>query len=78
MRPPDPAQLRHQCEMFNSRYPVGTTVAVRTDDGEALITTTRSKADVLSGHSAVIWVEGITGCYLLDRVSPIKSSGDPK
>jgi hypothetical protein len=78
MRPPDPAQLRNQCEMFNSRYPVGTRVAVRTDDGEAVITNTRSKADVLSGHTAVIWLEGIAGCYVLDRVSPIKSSGGPE
>lgn len=33
-------------------------------------TKTRTDAQVLSGHSAVIWVEGIAGCYLLDRVRP--------
>ncbi|WP_374650281.1 hypothetical protein [Rhizorhabdus sp.] len=36
-----------------------------------MITRTRSKAEVLSGHSAVIWLDGISGCYLLDRVTPI-------
>lgn len=25
-------------------------------------------AQILSGHSAVIWLENVTGCYLLDRV----------
>ncbi|TAA54587.1 hypothetical protein [Shinella sp. JR1-6] len=75
MRTPDPAQLRNQCEIFNSRYPIGTKVAVRKDDGEAFITKTRSKADVISGHTAAIWLEGLTGCSVLDRVSPIKSQG---
>ncbi len=30
----------------------------------------RSDAQVLSGHSAVIWLENVSGCYLLDRVTP--------
>ena len=43
MRAPDPAKLRNQCEMFNSRYPIGTPVAVRKDDGEAVITDIRTE-----------------------------------
>jgi hypothetical protein len=51
--------------------PIGTPVALRKDDGTTFITKTRSMAQMLSGHTAVIWVEGITGCYLLERVSKI-------
>jgi hypothetical protein len=74
MRTPHPAELREQCEAFNKKYPVGQKVSVRKDAGDGIITMTRSKAEVLSGHSAVIWLKGITGCYLLDRVTPITSA----
>lgn len=65
------AVLQHQCDEFNSSYPVGQRVTVLKDSGERVLTNTRSIAQVLSGHSAVIWLEGITGCYLLDRVKPL-------
>jgi hypothetical protein len=48
--------------------PAGTDVVVRKDNGEELRTKTRSSAQMLGGHTPVIWVEGITGCYALDRV----------
>lgn len=51
--------------------PEGTPVALRKDDGTTFLTKTRSKAQMLSGHTAVIWVEGITGCYLLERISQL-------
>ncbi|MBZ5761541.1 hypothetical protein LAV84_18505 [Rhizobium sp. VS19-DR104.2] len=54
---------------FNARYPVGVSVSVKLDNGETKETKTRDKAGVLGGHSAVIWLDGITGCYLLDRVT---------
>lgn len=71
MRQPSPAALQRQCDDWNARYPVGQRVTVRNDDGGHVTSSTRSEAQVLSGHSAVIWLEGITGCYLLDRVRPI-------
>ncbi|PNU05826.1 hypothetical protein [Novosphingobium guangzhouense] len=69
---PDPHRdaLQLQCDRFNAEYPVGTTCAVVRDNGEAVVSETLSVAQVLSGHSAVIWVHGISGCYLLDRVHP--------
>lgn len=70
MRRPDPAALQKQCDAFNARCPIGQPVHVRRDSGETVYTVTRSAAEVLSGHSAVIWLEGISGCYLLDRVTP--------
>lgn len=72
MRRPNQEKLQSQCDAFNSKFGVGQTVYVRLDNGEGVETTTRSKAEVLSGHSAVIWLEGFTGCYLLERVTPLR------
>lgn len=68
---PTAAALQAQCDAFNATCPVGHPVVVRMDCGDRVSTVTRSAAEVLSGHSAVIWVENISGCYLLDRVSPV-------
>ena len=66
----DPRKLR-QCALWNQSYPVGTEV-IRTDDaGKELLTRTRSEAQVLGGHSAVIWIDGVSGCYALDRVKAV-------
>lgn len=70
MKRPDPQKLQSQCDTFNEAYPVGSPVHVKMDSGELRDTVTRSNAEVLGGHSAVIWLEGISGCYLLDRVLP--------
>ncbi len=54
--------------------PMGTPVIVTKDFGEQFETKTRSEPWMLGassqgpGHTAVIKVEGITGCYLLERV----------
>jgi hypothetical protein len=74
---PDPAHLQMKCDLFNVRNPVGTAVTVKKDDmstpdGFVIVETiTTSQAEVLSGHSAVIWLKDISGCYLLDRVTPV-------
>ena len=54
---------------FNERYPVGTRVSVRRDDGTIARTKTRSRAWVLAGVCPVVMVEGIRGAYLLSRVT---------
>lgn len=70
MRRPDPAALQRQCDTFNVSHPVGSPVVVRMDCGDKVATKTRSAAEVLSGHTAVVWLENISGCYMLDRVTP--------
>jgi hypothetical protein len=55
---------------------VGTPVAVRLDTGKVRITKTRSPAWTVGGHTDVVLLEGITGCYLLDRVSPLGPDAD--
>lgn len=65
-------------EAWNKKYPVGTKVSVLRDKGESKITVTRSEAWMLGsnsqhpGHTAVIKVDGISGGYLLRRVSAFK------
>ena len=69
-RPQSAGQLDAQVRVWNENFPIGTAVIFRRDSGETVETVTRSKAEVLGGHSAVVWLEGVSGCYLLDRVLP--------
>lgn len=64
------AQLFAEINEWNHNHQVGCEVLVRLDDGSIKHTTTTSQAMVLSGHSSVIMLEGISGCYALDRVKP--------
>lgn len=57
---------------WNARYPVGTAVTVERDNGACERTATRSEAWMLSGHTAVVMVDGIAGCYLLSRITPVE------
>lgn len=56
---------------WNAKYPEETPVEVTRDNGEVLKTVTKSGAQMLGGHTAVIWVKGISGCYDLRRVRPV-------
>jgi hypothetical protein len=55
-------------EAWNFQYPVGTAVIVTKDLGEQVRTKTRSAAQQLPSGTPVIWLDGIAGCYRLDRV----------
>lgn len=55
-------------ERWNATHPVGTPVVLRLDNGKDFATKTRSRAEILSGHTPVIWLEGVRGCYILERV----------
>lgn len=63
-----PATLQKQCDEWNAANQVGAEVEVLKDNGAVVQTKTRGKAYVMSGHTAVIFLEGISGCYLLGRV----------
>lgn len=60
-------QQQKLTDAWNAKYSVGTEVFVRRDNGEEQATRTRSKAWLLGGHTAVVMVDGISGCYLLKR-----------
>lgn len=64
-------------EQWNAQHRVGTRVRVTKDDGSAVETTTRTRAMMLSGHTPVIFLDGISGCYLLTRVKAIDSQPAP-
>jgi len=61
---------------WNEKYPVGTEVVVWRDNGDALLTTTRSVAEVAASGYAWIWVNGIAGAYALMHVRPVKRLKD--
>lgn len=71
-------RLQAQCDSWNEKHAIGTKVLLLKDGGEKVKTVTRSEAQVLSGHTAVIWLEGISGCYMLDRCTAIADKADGK
>lgn len=65
-------QKQALCDKWNVKYPIGTPVQFTLDsDDKVTYTTTSSLAEVLGGHTAVIWLDGVKGCYELDKVSPL-------
>jgi len=71
-------------EQWNALIPVGSLVTVEMGSGEIRATTTRSPALMLGaepsrnypGDTAAIFLDGISGCYALNRVRP--KGGMPK
>lgn len=63
-----------KAEDFNKQYPVGQKVrywkGLRHGDGE--VSRTRTEARVLSGHTAVVWVEGYPACIALNHIEAIE------
>ncbi|MGW6531386.1 hypothetical protein [Streptomyces venezuelae] len=67
--------LWRQVAAFNAAYPVGTPViaypGARPEDCADVTrieTTTRSRATVLGGHTAVVWVNGHGACIALTHI----------
>jgi len=50
---------------------LGTKVRVLKDDGSTVETIATTEAYLLSGHTAVIFLHGFTGCYSLARVTAL-------
>lgn len=69
------ARRKHAIEdatRWNAAHDVGAAVCVHRDNGEIVRTTTRSAASI-TGETAVVWVDGISGCYALFRVHAARS-----
>jgi hypothetical protein len=58
---------------WNKTFPIGTLVRYWTGrrDGIGKESKTTSEAQVLGGHTAVVWVEGYAGCVALSHVEPL-------
>lgn len=67
-----------RCADWNMAFPIGSEVVVTRDSGEAQRTKTRSTAYVCDSGYPVIFLDGITGYYLLDRVRPVTETGKQK
>lgn len=67
------AQRLYEVEDFNTRCPIGTPVDFWPGflDDEPRRSVTRSKAEILSGHTPVVWVEDYAGCIALTHVRPV-------
>ena len=63
------ANPQQAVDAWNKAHPIGTPVMVSKDRHEVVRGKTTSEAYVLGGHSAVILIDTIRGCYLLDRVT---------
>lgn len=70
-RKPNIKKMQAACDKFNAACKLGGRVNVMLDGAtEPFSTTTKSEAYIMSGHSAVVHMNGVSGCYLLDRVTP--------
>jgi hypothetical protein len=67
-------QLKAECIVWNHEHPVGTRVIYHPVIGEkaGTETVTTHAAYVLGGHTAVTFVEGVSGCVALDACEPLK------
>lgn len=73
---PSAAQLQKQCDTWNAANPEGTTVSYEEirGQGETFRGKSICEAQVLSGHSAVIWLEGKRGCVMLSHCTAVAAS----
>lgn len=60
--------MKSKIKVFNEKHPVGSAVIVVKDFGENVNTKVRCPAEILGGHTAVVWLDNISGAYSLDRV----------
>lgn len=73
-KPKTLSQIQAQVDAWNSKHGIGADVTVRLDDGRLVTTKTASDAYVLGGHSPVLFLVGVKGCYALDRVTPVQTA----
>jgi len=60
--------MESKVDVFNEKHPIGSPVVVIKDFGEKIMATVRHPAEVMGGHTAVVWLDGISGAYALNRV----------
>jgi hypothetical protein len=69
--------LQSEVDTFNSKVPVGGAVDYFEIPGAPLQRfKTRTEAQILSGHTAVVWLEGKSGCVCVSHCIPAEA-GSP-
>jgi hypothetical protein len=66
-----------QCAEWNRLNPMGAEVIVTKDSGEEVSTKTRGEAFVSNSGQPVIFLAGVSGYYLLDRVRAAPNGAQP-
>lgn len=78
---PDAADHEATAAAWNDQHPVGTPVVAYPGarpefdrNATRIVTKTRSAAQVLSGHTPVVWVDGHDACIALTHIDPIEET----
>lgn len=73
-RQPRKSELQRLVNKFNREFPVNTDCDLRTDSGKVR-THVIAPAQLLGGHSAVAWFDGVRGAYSIEneRVSKVEA-----
>lgn len=75
MARPNIKKITAQVEAWNAAHPIGTWVdRYKLMNPRQMLDKayrTRSLAEVLGGHTAVVWLEGFSGCVALDSLAPL-------
>jgi len=61
-------KMQKAVDKFNSTYKIGDTIKYKDDCGTVVVDTVKAPADILSGHTPVMWLTNQRSCYLLERV----------
>ena len=61
---------------WNHSFPIGTKVRYwpGAREGRGVESATKTQAEVLGGHTAVVWIEGRGDCIALSHVEPLPTS----
>jgi hypothetical protein len=65
-------EAERQVNAWNAAHKVGTPVILSKDDGSQVTTVTRHPASLIAGYIPVVWLDGVSGCYRLDRVKAVE------
>jgi hypothetical protein len=70
MKRPNPQK---EADSFNARVNVGDQVEYSevVGMGTPVVYRTRTAAEILSGHTAVVWLEGKSGCVCVSHCRPV-------
>lgn len=66
-------EQKEEVDVFNERFPVGTPVRYwpGARHGKGCESKTRTKAQLLGGHTSVVWVEGFPACLALSHIETL-------
>lgn len=61
-------KMEKMVSKFNSTFKVGDKIKYKDDFDNIIEDTVRAEAEILSGHTPIMWLTNHRSCYLLERV----------